>query len=116
VSWYLTITPSHGQPNADTRLLVEFLSGLPELRQNGSVAFEGAPGQPWVDVILAKNGPSDGYSSDGSFIPFIDIVELVCSDSEDEIWYERLAGRIAAFLGWPAIEEHGGRQVWPIPV
>ena len=49
VSWYLTITPAAGQPLvAEARPLVEFLAALPELRQTGPVAFEAAPGKPWV--------------------------------------------------------------------
>src|SRR5262245_852794 len=96
VSWCLTITPAAGTPPvAETRPLVAFLVGLPELRQTGPVAFEAAPGQPWVSVVLAKTGPTGGYASDGSFVPAIDIVELVCSDFEDAGWYDRLAGRIA---------------------
>ncbi len=114
MSWYLTITPAVGQaPVAEAQPLVDFLADLPELRQTGPVAFEGAPGQPWVSVVLAKTGPTGGYASDGSFIAAIDIVELVCSDAGDASWYDRLAGRIAAFLGWVAVEEHENRQVWP---
>jgi hypothetical protein len=110
------ITPAVGGVGqsqvAETRQLVEFLATLPELRQTGPVAFEGAPGQPWVSVILAKRGSTGGYHTDGSFIPKIDIVELVCSSSEDSSWYDGLASRIAAFLGWNAYEEHENRLVW----
>lgn len=91
--------------------MVEFLATLADLRQSGPVTFEGAPGQPWVHVILAKSAPTGGYASDGSFIPIIDIVELVCSHSENADWYDRLAARIAAFLGWVAVEKEN-RQVW----
>lgn len=114
VSWYLTIRPAGERPTvADTRRLVDFLASLPELRQTGPISFEAAPGQPWLSVVLAKTGPTGGYASDGAFLPMIDIVELVCSYHGDSAWYEALAGRIAAFLGWEAVEEHEGRQVWP---
>lgn len=114
MSRYLTIAPSAGQPSiADTRLVVEFLKSLPELQQTGPVEFAGVSGLPWVRVILAKISLAGGYASDGAFIPVINIVEMVCSDSSEADWYDLMAGRIAAFLGWTAVEEHEGRQIWP---
>jgi hypothetical protein len=106
VSWYLTILPTGKRAAvADTRRLVDFLASLPELQQTGPIAFGAAPGQPWVAVILAKTGPTGGYASDGSLIPEIDIVELVCSYHGDSAWYEALAQRIAEFLGWEVAQE-----------
>ena len=117
MSWYLTITADAGQESVGVApLLVEFLAKLPELRQTGPASFGPAPGEPWVAVILAKTGPTGGYATDGSLPPSIDIVELVCSDSEYGTgWYDSLAARIAAFLGWVAVEEDENRQVWPPP-
>lgn len=114
MSWYLTIRPNgKKQAVADTRRLVDFLASISELRQTGPISFGAAPGQPWVAVILAKRGPTGGYASDGSLIPEIDIVELVCSHHGDSAWYEALAQRIAEFLGWEAVEENEGRRLWP---
>jgi hypothetical protein len=114
VSWYLTIR-SDGRYSryAATAPLVEFLAAMPELRQTGVVAFEAAAGQPWVAVVLATCNPAGNYASDGAFVPAVNVVELVCSDSDDPAWYEALAGRIAGFLGWTACNDHEQRQVWP---
>jgi hypothetical protein len=114
VSWYLTI---RGAPDysrfAATAPLVEFLGTLSELRQTGPVSFQAAGGQPWVHLILTACKPDGGYSPDGAFLPHFNLVELVCSYSGDPAWYDALAGRIAAFLGWSAFEDHEERQVWP---
>lgn len=114
MTWYLTIYPPAGRPRSvETRSLVDFLASLPELQQTGPISFEAAPGQPWVHVVLASGSPWS-YSSDGSFVPQIHVVELICSYSWDGAWYDALARRIAAFLGWVAVEESEDRQVWPI--
>lgn len=116
VSWYLTIrgAPDYSRFTA-TAPLVEFLAAMPELRQAGPTAFEGAAGQPWVSVILAACSPEGSYASDGAPLPRINVVELVCSYSEDPAWYGALAGRVAGLLGWSAFEDHEARQVWPPP-
>ncbi|QEL16938.1 hypothetical protein [Limnoglobus roseus] len=112
MSWYLTI---RGGPDysrfAATAPLVEFLAAMPELRQTGPRDFQAADGQPWVVVIMAACNPAGGYAIDGEFLPRINVVELVCSDSGDPAWYDALAGRIAEFLEWSAFE--GERQAWP---
>ncbi|MGO1072472.1 hypothetical protein [Lysobacter sp. CA199] len=114
MSWYLTLRPASSQAEpADTVDLIAYLDAQPELRQIGPVEFESVPGQPQMLMILAKTNPNGGYSSDGKFIPRIDIVELICPYSEPPAWYDALAARIAAFLGWQAIEESESRQIWP---
>lgn len=115
MSWYLTIrSDAEYSRSVETAALVELLATLPELRQTGPVAFASAPGAPWVAVTLAACRPDGGYASDGSFLPRVNVVELVCSSSGDPAWYESLAGRIAAFLGWSAFEDAENRQVWPL--
>lgn len=115
MSWYLTI---RGAPDysrfAATATLAEFLAAMPELRQTGPVAFEGAAGRPWVSVILAACSPDGAFASDGAPLPWVNTVELACSYSGDPAWYDALAGRIALFLGWSAFEDHEARQVWPL--
>jgi hypothetical protein len=116
MSWYLTITPPAGQAQiADTRKVVELLSSIPELHQTGPMTFGTVAGQPWMSVILAKRNRTGGYSTDGASLGSIDIVELVCSHTGDTAWYDSLAVRIAASLGWIAVEEHEDRLVWPLP-
>jgi hypothetical protein len=114
MSWYLTI---RGSPDysryAATASLVEFLGAQTELRQNGPISFQAADGQPWVMVTMAECDAAGSYSSDGAFLPRVNVVELVCSYSVDPAWYDALAARIAAFLGWAAFEDHEERQVWP---
>jgi hypothetical protein len=98
---------------AATAQLVEFLAAMPELQQTGPVQFEAAADRPWVHVILANCDPKGNYCTDGTLLPRVNVVELVCPYSGDPTWYDALAGRIAAFLGWSAFEDHEQRQVWP---
>jgi hypothetical protein len=115
VAWYLTIrSDARYSSFVATAPLVEFLAARPELRQTGPVAFQAADGQPWVAVTMAECSPEGNYASDGAFLPRVNVVELVCSHTGDPGWYESLASRIAAFLGWEAVEEHEARRVWPV--
>jgi hypothetical protein len=77
------------------------------------MTFEAAEGHPWVHIILAQTNADGGYASDGSFLSFVDIVELVCSYDGDQDWYDSLAIEIARFLDWTAVEENAERRVWP---
>ncbi|HET6572853.1 MAG TPA: hypothetical protein VFG68_04565 [Fimbriiglobus sp.] len=116
MSWYLTIrSDARYSAFAATDRLVEFLAAMPELRQTGPVDFQAADGQPWVAVMMAACSPEGNYATDGEFLPRVNVVELVCSSSGDPEWYDALAGRIAAFLGWSAFVDHEERQVWPPP-
>jgi hypothetical protein len=114
MSWYLTISPSAGYAElVDTLHVTKFLASLPELQQNSPISFESRPGHPAVQIILARANDDGGYAADGSFIPQINVIELICPYSNDTVWYESLACRIADFLGWTAREEMEDRQVWP---
>jgi hypothetical protein len=113
MSWYLTIRFDSDYSRAiDARGLVAFLRSLPELTQAGDNAFQAAPGQPWVNVTLAM-GDRGSYAVPGQPLASVNLVDVVCSDGHDASWYDALAGRIAAFLGWEALVEHAGRVVWP---
>jgi hypothetical protein len=85
---------------------------MPELRGTSPGAFGPAVGFPWVAVILASCTPEGNYANDEPPPAFVNVVELVCSDASESTWYDALAGRIAAFLGWSAFEDHNRRQVW----
>ena len=113
MSWYLTIRsdPTYSRSTDPDALLV-FLRSLPELVQTGVNSFGGAPGQPVVHLTLAMS--NDGsYTNQGRPLPSVNLVDVVCSHEHDESWYDALAGRIAAFLEWEALDEHAGRTVWP---
>lgn len=114
MSWYLTIRSDseYSQFTASTPL-VEFLKAVPELRQTDPVSFESAIGSPWIIVTLAKCNSNGSYNSTGEFLSQVNVVELICSQHEVSSWYDALACRIAAFLGWSAFEDHASRQVWP---
>lgn len=117
MTWYLTIRSDEDYSQyVATASLVEFLTSLSELQATGPATFRTTSGWPWMQLILAKCGPgSIGYQvRDDIAPPWINIVELVCTDYNVPDWYDRLAGRIAAHLGWSAHEDHAGRQVWPI--
>lgn len=113
MSWYLTVRFDQGYSEfAKTAPLVQFLAAMPELRQTGPVAFESTTGQPWVAVILATCSPTGSYATSGAPVSAVNVVELVCSAYGDPAWYEALAGRIAAFLGWSVFDDQELRQVF----
>jgi hypothetical protein len=113
MSWYVTIrSDSDYSRAADPRELVAFLRSLPELAQTGANSFREAPGEPWVSVSLAMSDRGS-YADPGRPLPSVNLVDVVCSHEHDERWYDALAARIAAFLGWEALDEHAGRVVWP---
>ena len=109
--WYLTIRADPNYSRAvETDALVEFLRSLPELIQTETNTFSNAPGQPWVSLTLADS--RDGsYADHGERHPFVNLVDVVCSDEYDGGWYDALAARIAAFLGWEALEATADRTV-----
>lgn len=115
MSWYITLRPAapSAQP-VDTAHVTEFLLAQPELRQISPVDFESVPGQPQMLMILAKTDANGDYVSHGTFIPQIDIIELICPYSEPPEWYDALAVRIAGFLQWEAVEESEERRIWPV--
>ena len=89
--------------------LVEFLRSLPELRQSGPIEFCNAAGFPWLCLTLVQADSAGNYSSNGLLQPTFNKVQLICSAGEETLdavkWYESIAGRIAAFLGWEADDE-----------
>ncbi len=67
MTWYLTLRPdaaySHPTPTAP---LLAFLAAQPELRQSGPMAFESAPGQPSLHLVLACCRPDGSYTCEGT--------------------------------------------------
>lgn len=116
MTWYLTLRPdaaySHPTPTAP---LLAFLAAQPELRQSGPMAFESAPGQPSLHLVLACCRPDGSYTCDGILLPQVNVIELLCSYLGDPGWYESLSIRIAELLGWSVFEDTAERQVWPRP-
>jgi hypothetical protein len=112
MSWYLTIRSDAAyRRTADARVVSDYLSALPELVRTGANTFGSAPGQPWIVVTLAMS--RDGsYADLGVAVPTINLIDIVCSYDHDEHWYDALASRIAALLGWEALDEHEERLVW----
>jgi len=64
------------------------------------MAYEFNPGLPWLRVVLAECDSNGNYAVDGRYSARINVVQLICSDSNDPDWYLALANRIATFLGW----------------
>ena len=111
---YLTIRPDANYTRlAPTNPLIEFLSKMPELRPTGAMEFQSAEGFPWLVVTMARCDASGCYSSNGAFLEEINVVELVCCDAGDPIWYDNIVRQIVEFLGWSAFEDQACRQVWP---
>lgn len=113
MSWYLTIRPdpSYSRSTA-VGPLVEHLHTLPELVQAGPQEFRNAPGWPWVCLYFAKADAAGGYAVGNVLPPTVNVVEMVCGDG-DEQWYESLALRVAAFLRWEVVTDHGERTIYP---
>lgn len=116
MSWYLTIRSDDRYSKfAETASLIAFLGAIPELRQTNPNSFGSVEGKPWVQIMMAVCDSKGNYGNNGECLLQINVVELVCSHSGNPDWYDGLAARIAKFLGWSAIEDHEGRQVWPLP-
>lgn len=105
---YISILPPSGWNTlSDTERLIAFLREQPELKQINAMSFGATDGWPWVDIAILKANSTDSWASDGIFNPQFNRVEMVCSDTEPYQWYEALAVKIAEFLQWDAVEEHG---------
>lgn len=116
MTWYITLcAPAGAAARIPAQPVLDFLATQPELQAQAAMVFANRPGQPWVQVVLAKTGANGGYCVDGTFVPEIDVIELICSSAYHEpLWYDRLAARIAAFLQWQAVEEYEDRCIWPL--
>ena len=116
MTWYLTLYPPPLRPEPiPAQPVIDYLAAQPELRRIEPYEFESAAGQPWLRVIVAETGPGGGYAcAVGAAAPErIDLIELLCAYDSPPDWYEELACRIAAELGWVAVEESAERQIWP---
>ncbi|QQP94454.1 hypothetical protein [Lysobacter enzymogenes] len=113
MTWYLTLRPPARRPEAiPAQPILDWLAAQPELRQVGPAEFDAADGQPWVHVIVADGDANGNYATGAKAPERVNIVELICAYERDEDWYEALALRIAAHLGWEAFEESIGRRLW----
>ena len=113
MSWYLTIRPDPSFSRATpVGPLVEYLLTLPELVQAGPQEFRNPPGSPWAALCFSEADGAGNYAVRGDLPPAVNVVVLVCGDGGEE-WYESLALRVAAFLGWEVVEEHTGRTIHP---
>jgi hypothetical protein len=115
MTWYLTVRPDRTYSRSTPAgPLVEYLRSLPELVQTGPQEFRNAAGFPWVHLCLARADSAGNYAIAAGDAPpqAINVLELVCGDGS-ESWYESLAGRMAAFLCWEAVEEHSGWIIHP---
>jgi len=114
VTWYITVSPMDTLGGErESAKLVAFLRARPELIQTDAATFQGAPGQPWLQIALVKTNGNGWIVHTGVVPALIDEVDMCCSYFEDEEWYESIAADIARFLGWHAHENAEGRQVWP---
>ncbi|MQB40702.1 hypothetical protein [Rhizobium sp. ICMP 5592] len=110
--WYISILPPSGWNTlSDRERLIAFLREQSDLKQINAMSFGAADGRPWVDIAILKANSPDSWSSDGIFSAHFNRVEMVCSDTEPQHWYEELAVRIAEFLQWDTVEEDEPRQI-----
>ncbi|MCL2310535.1 MAG: hypothetical protein FWC42_09780 [Proteobacteria bacterium] len=114
MSWYLTIRSDACYSRfTQTAPLAKFLTETLELQQTGALSFQ-AVNPPWVQIIMAHCNENGDYAiHEDSYWEQINVVELICPYEGGSQWYEALAGRIAAFLGWSAFEDSEERQAWP---
>lgn len=112
MSWYLTIrSDPQFSKSTPTKPLVDFLKGLPELKQTDPMGFQSGPGVAEVSVILAACDERGNYPSPAKHQERVNIVELTCSHSGDTDWYHALAARIAKFLGWKTHQDDDKTQM-----
>jgi hypothetical protein len=115
MTWYLTIRSDSTYSNSvATPQLLDLVATLPELSHAGPASFTSAPGQPWLSLIVAKADSACCYVVGETLPSTANILEMVCSDTEEPTWYEALAIRIGASLGWEVLEEHEGRRILPL--
>jgi len=112
MSWYLTIrSDPQFSKSTPTPPLIDFLKGLPELKQADPMRFEGGVGAPEVSVVVAACDERGNYSSPVTFQERVNIIELTCSHAGDTDWYHALAGKIAKFLGWKTHQDDDKTQM-----
>jgi hypothetical protein len=105
MTWYLEIRADASYRGfMHTSAMVDFLRTMPELRQTGPMRFDSA-GKTWCIVALLHCDDAGCYSSTGTFLPAINLVELFCSYHGNPLWYRRLAGRIARFARWSIYDQ-----------
>lgn len=113
MSWYITIrSDSAYSRSTPVPPLVEHLQMQPELRREGPQVFRNSPDSPWLWLCVARADAAGNFAIEDAPPPTINVVELVCGRG-DERWYESLARRVASFLKWEAVEEHGERTIYP---
>lgn len=114
MSWYITIRGSADYSvYVKSASLREFLSGYPGLQLSPPSGFVSETDKPWVSIVMAECDSSGNYAVENVCPRLINVVELICSDFEDPVWYDSLATEIAVFLKWSAHEDHEQRRIWP---
>jgi hypothetical protein len=75
------------------------------LQPTGAIQFRSGRELPSALVVLEKCSNSGGYTSNGEYLPKVNVVELICYGDDNPEWYENLASQIARFLDWEAWED-----------
>jgi hypothetical protein len=110
--WQLLLRAAPPRPAfVSTSPVIMFLQEWPELVHASPLVFRAAPDHPWISLRLRHSGAAPAQRD--QYTAIIDRIEIECADQHARGYYEQLAGRLAAYLGWTAWTEPGQRIVWP---
>lgn len=89
---------------AATAVVRSFLESRTELVPDGAMAFRAVEGDSVSRVQLAIANECGSYCSDGTELPFTNVIEFMLAD-EGHAEVILIARKLAAFLDWEFVEE-----------
>lgn len=85
-------------------MIRSFLESSGGLVADGAMSFHSPEGAALSRIQLAMASASGSYSSDGTALPFTNLVEFIVPDNgNDEV--VAIAKKLADFLNWELVEE-----------
>lgn len=90
--------------HVETHVIRSFLEQNTPLISEGAAAFRAPAGFSVSRVQLAMANGCGSYCSDGSLLPFSNVVESIVSDESDGVM-ESVARKLAEFLDWEFVEQ-----------
>jgi hypothetical protein len=101
---YLQIrADAHHAGDASLVDILTVVAHASELRRTAPLEFSNGPGFPWCRLLIVRcDGQGNYASEDCATLERANLLELVCSDSDETLRrsYERLACDIGRGLGW----------------
>jgi hypothetical protein len=114
MSWYITIRSDNTYSQfIEIAEISAYLTHTLGLGQTSPLSFFTKPEMLPCQVIIAKCNSSGNYNNNDLTILHINVIELICPYTDNELWYDLLASKIASFLNWKAFEDMEERRIWP---